>query len=135
MNKSELICGGILGLGFFWAIGLWCIPLAIVTSILWAMGGAGIWGTKAWRRIGVPIVVAISLVSIGVWIRLVSGVLTAIILSIGYGQRSTQPPDDGSLLGNFWLDRLGEKRGMIASRATIIIGIWAVWFIAHKISF
>jgi len=48
---------------------------------------------------------------------------------------SLQPPDPGSPLGNFWLDRLGEKWGKWASRATIIISIWIVWLIALRLSY
>ncbi len=134
MNRSELIVGAVLGFGFFWAIGWWCLPLAFITSVLWAMGGAGIWGTKAWRRFGVPTAILLShgLKTI-TFISGVAFVLSVVALSMGYGQRDQS--DAGSPLGNFWLDRLGEKWGMIASRATIIIGIWVVWFTAYKISF
>jgi hypothetical protein len=130
LNKEELVIGFILGLGFFWAIGWWCVPLALVTSLLWALGGYGLWGTKAWRRFGIPLVLMAIIRPFGIP-TIVASVFTAVLLSIGYGSRSTQPFDPGSPLGNFWLDRVNdEDLSKWLSRATIILAVWLIWYIA-----
>jgi len=86
LSKEELTIGAILGLGFFWAIGWWCLLLAIITSILWAMGGAGIWGTKAWRRVLIPIVIFIAIGHYNL-ACVIAGFSTWGLLSVGYGSR------------------------------------------------
>ena len=131
MNKEELGIGFVLGLGFNFLIGLWAIPLAVITGFLYERGGSGWLGTKAWRRFGVPVAIYLSN-GISPHIHtIISAVLSVIVLSLGYGQRDSSDP--GSPLGNFWLDRLGVFWGKWASRATIVCGIWAVWYIGGLI--
>ena len=133
-NWEEFAIGFILGLGFFWAIG-WCaVLLGLITGVAYRAGGAGWLGTKGWRRLGVPLAIALSLQRIGWWIG-GAFVLSVILLSLGYGTRSTQPPDEGSPLGNWWMDTLEQigvsaKVAKWASRATIIGAIWIVWVIS-----
>jgi len=138
LNREELAIGAVLGLGFFWAIGWWCVPLALVTSLLWALGGLGWLGTKAWRRFGVPTAIWMMLnllkqwSCVG-WLYLLAFVMSVVLLSVGYGTRSLQPPDAGSPLGNFWQDHLGindEDLSKWLSRSTIILAVWLIWYLA-----
>lgn len=129
INREELSIGAVLGLGFFWAIGPWCVLLAVITGLLWALGGAGWLGTKLWRRVGVPVAISVA-VSIPLWVELLLVIATFGILCIGYGSRDET--DEGSPLGNFWLNLfLNEEYAKIASRATIIGAIWLIWGIAY----
>lgn len=134
LNPEELGVGAVLGLGFFWVIGLWAIPLAIVTSLLWAIGGAGWLGTKAWRRFGVPLAILIANNSLSLSLRCaVLAGITYYFCQMGYGSRDVNDPV-GSPLGNWWLDRLGDRdRAKWASRASILMAVWVVWIIGRAI--
>lgn len=101
LNGNELLIGGIYGLCFIFLIGYWAIPVAISSSILWAIGGR--FGHK-YRVFGVPICSYGAVISVTHnWWAIVPGVLTGAILSIGYGIPDVIPPfDEGSALGRFW---------------------------------
>lgn len=99
LNKEELLIGGIYGLCFTAWYGFWVIPVAVGTSLFWAIGGR--YG-HAWRVFSVPIIAYgghfISSPSLSC---VVSGTLTGLVLSIGYG--IPDETDDGSALGRFWV--------------------------------
>ena len=106
MNKNELLVGFLLTFcltPFMGALGLIAI---IICPIFYALSGMNGWD-KYWRRIVMPCVWALAIFahchnwSIFLAIPCSFGALT-----IGYGIRCTQPPDDGSVLGNFFLDKV-----------------------------
>lgn len=104
------------------------MPLALVTSLLWSLGGYGLWGTKGWRRFGIPLVLMAIIHPFGI-ATIVASVFTAVLLSIGYGSRDET--DAGSPMGNWWLDRVNdEDLSKWLSRATIILAVWLIWYIA-----
>jgi ribose/xylose/arabinose/galactoside ABC-type transport system permease subunit len=100
LNKEELLIGAIFGLTFWFVLGWWVIPVAICTSLLWAIGGT--YGHSI-RVFGVPSIVCTAAYLLShKWLVLISYPFGALILSMGYGIPSTQPPDAGSTLGRFW---------------------------------
>lgn len=119
LNPEETRIGAFLGLLFVFKVGWWAILLSLACAYLWSAGGAkkedG--GNKAYRRIGCSLLPTITVFTIcqqgfvdgtGVlhlW-PLISFPLAWAVLSIGYGIKSTQPPDPGSWLGNFWLRKM-----------------------------
>ena len=135
-NWEEFTIGFILGLGFFLVIGCSAVLLGLVTGVLWRLGGMGLWGTKAWRRIGISVLLVGAVWSLPLLMRMGSSLVTLGLLKIGYGQRDVNDPI-GSPLGNWWLDTLnqigvGAKAAKWCARATIVIGVWVIWFIALR---
>lgn len=120
LNKEELLIGFLVGIIFWFKVSWWALPLALLTSFLWAYTG---WGaSKLYRRLGVPLlcggIVALVYHSL---IPLISVPLAFGVLSIGYGIPTTQPPDEGSLLGQvcFELSNKNERLAEIYCRTTI----------------
>jgi hypothetical protein len=113
---EDYILGALYGLGFIFLVGAWCIPILVLTSLLWGLGGK--YG-HAIRVFGIPIA------SYGiVWLlrshsilALVSGALTGAVFSLGYGIPTTQPPDEGSGLGRFFYN-LFNKNNFLANLFT-----------------
>lgn len=128
--KAELIVGAIVGASSAIKIGLWAIPTSVVTSLLWAMGGAT-GGNKLYRRLGVPTIIG---VVVGIvchsWTPLLSIPPAFGVLSIGYGIPTTQPVDEGSWLGRlcFKWSKQNEKLAEIYCR-TIIYTLLALAFL------
>lgn len=121
LSTSELITGASVGL-FFWPwLGVYSIGLSSACSLLWALGGSE---NKAYRRIGVPVVISIFLL-IG------TGKLTSLltipgafgVLSIGYGIPDFNDPK-GSFLGRFFYN-LSPRFANLLTRGTIftLLGI------------
>lgn len=117
LNKEELIIGGIFGglLAIF--IGPWAVLTALLCSFLWAWTGAG--NGAIWRKVGCPLVACGSIFLVHhhwqVWVGFIPMV---IVLSLGYGIPSTQPPDAGSPLGRFWY-KISPKYANVLTRGTI----------------
>ena len=136
-NWEEWFIGFILGLGFFPVLGLGSIVLGVVTGILFRMGGAGIWKTKAWRRVGIPLLL-VAIMPKSLLGSCGGGLASWGLLTLGYGTLTLNPDgsvqDPGSPLGNWWKDHLGERWGSVASRLTIIGAIWLVWGVAYGLS-
>lgn len=140
LSLEEMFIGHGIQFPFYFVIGWWVLPLALVSSMLWAYGGAE--GTsKAWRRIGVPAATAGFVVAFNptmVW-------MLAFIpagwgaLTVGYGMPSTQPPDEGSTLGRLMLKVLKNyKIAEFATRLTTYLLFWAafaaVWAVIARLS-
>lgn len=118
LNTEELILGAFYPLMFVlwlkWTV-LACIP---ITSFFWALSGSE-GQLKLWRRLGCPLVVGTGLFLMNHNIYMIFGVvLSFLVLSIGYGIPSTQPPDAGSILGRFWF-KISEKYANVLTRTTI----------------
>lgn len=130
LNQEELIIGAIVGLSFAVKVGWWAILLAVLTSPLWAMGGAEK-SSKLFRRLGVPLACS-GLVAIIYhnWVPLISLPLASLVLHMGYGIPSTQPVDEGSWLGRLcfkWANK-NEKLAELYCR-TIIYTLLTLAFI------
>ena len=113
LNVEELVIGAFIGLLFSPWLHLWVIPVSIATSLLWALGGAGFLGTKAWRRIGIPMLLSLILLFHYNWLYLVISFLIGFgILTIGYGTPTIAPGrhdnDEGSPLGRFAVKLTGS---------------------------
>lgn len=94
-------------------VGLWALPMAVVTSLLWAVGGAE-GGKKVVRRLGVPLTItSVCALFAHSWVPFISVPLAFGVLSIGYGIPSTQPPDEGSWLGQYCFE-LANKNECLA---------------------
>ena len=119
LNRNELITGAIFGISFVWILGVYALALAPIAALLWALGGSV---KKAYRRIGVPVAVAIFLsLVLSEWIRPALTIPGAFgILSIGYGIPSTQPPDAGSVLGRFFF-KLSPRWADVLTRGSIFV--------------
>ena len=126
LNREECLYGTGISLAFFWILGWWVVLIAPITAFLWALGGASGY-TAAWRRIGVSLVLGIvlSISSKNLWCLL--SILPAFgFLCLGYGIPSTQPPDDGSVLGRFFWKLTGGKEWLtnLLTRGLIMSGLF-----------
>jgi len=115
LNREEMLVGFVYG-SSTWPLISWIalIP-GIVCAFLWAVGGAG---KKAVRRVGVPIVMAISLSFTSLWLLLTVLPLWGVV-SIGYGM--PDPTDKGSILGRFYSKWLTEKAANWSTRFTVYV--------------
>lgn len=113
LNKEELLVGFIYG-SCVWPLISWiAVVPGIVCAFLWAIGGEG---PKAVRRIGVPIVMGISLAFTSLWLLFVMVPLWGIV-SIGYGMPDNN--DEGAALGRFYSKLLPCKAANWATRFTV----------------
>ena len=96
----DMLYGFLYGLVSCVVLGWLGVLVAIVTSLLWCMGGIGVLGYNLWRRIGCPLMLAGSFaLADHSLIPVVSGLMQYGAFCIGYGRPSTQPYDKGSWLG------------------------------------
>ena len=118
LNKEELIIGAVFGLTFAGVLGWWVLPVLIATSLLWALGGRYGHGIRVWA---VPaVVVGAAFLHSHEWTVFLSYPLGCLVLSIGYGIPSTQPPDEGSALGRFWF-KVNPESADFMTRLTIYL--------------
>jgi hypothetical protein len=131
-NWEEFTWGAILGLGFFVFIAWSCLWLSLCCGILWRLGGSGLWPGKVYRRIGIPVLLAV-VIPLPLLSRLIAGIATFGLTTIGYGHIDRND-DTGSPFGNWCWKMSGENEvvSLIMSRGLIICGIWAVWLIAWR---
>lgn len=105
LNNNEIAHGLVFGLCFTPMISLWSVPLAMITALLWSLSGAN-GHDKYWRRWVMPSVVCCAVVlTKGTFVPLISILLYASVLSLGYGLVTYDPnypdtiTDEGSWLG------------------------------------
>lgn len=94
--------------------------LPLIGSYLGALGGQGV---KQWRRIVLPIILAVvGALALQSWWGILLGTFGA-WASIGYGVPS--PTDDGSTLGRFWYNLLNRNHRLtdIFTRGTVGLGM------------
>jgi len=113
LNKEELLVGFIYGSSVWTLISWLAVIPGIVCAFLWAIGGAG---PKMFRRIGVPIVMGISLSPTSLWLLFTILPLWGVV-SIGYGMPDVT--DKGSFLGRFYSKLLPPKAANWATRFTV----------------
>lgn len=83
-------------------IGPWSVFLGLVGGFLWFSGGQGYLGTKAWRRLGVPLVICTPFFWHTPWYWvLASGLAQFGVQSVGYGVPDYNDPK-GSFLGRIF---------------------------------
>jgi len=119
LNKEEILVASILTmLAAHWLTWIITVPLC---AFLWALTGSeSKYNYKLWRRLGVPLVWALSLWT---WQALICVPIAFGFLSIGYGMPSTQPIDDGSWLGRNMLKLFRDyNTANIITRAIIYWG-------------
>jgi len=85
-QMEEFLIGFVLGLGFFLAVGWWCVLLGLITGVAYCLGGMGFLQTKLWRRLGCPLAILIAL-NHYTWITGLAVLASFGLLSIGYGRR------------------------------------------------
>lgn len=115
LNKEEVLVGFIYGSSVWPLIGWIAVIPGAVCALLWAVGGAG---PKMVRRIGVPIVMAVSLSFTSLWLLMIVLPLWGVV-SIGYGM--PDPTDEGSILGRFYSKWLSTKAANWSTRLTVYI--------------
>ncbi len=115
LNKEELLVGFIYGSSTWPLINWLAVFPGIICAFLWAIGGAG---PKLVRRLGVPIVLAISLSFTSLWLLFNILPLWGIV-SIGYGM--PDKTDSGSKLGRFYSKFLPKLAANWATRFTIFV--------------
>ena len=133
LNFKEIALGASFGLALSFLVGLRLgLFAAIGCAILWSVGGSG--KGRAFRFLGVP---AVALVAIGVFDRSnVAAVLAGLVLAQGYGIPSTQPKDEGSLLGRFFYNLAGthERRATLYTRGTLAALLAIAYLPVHGLS-
>lgn len=112
LDQKDFVAGVIYGLFSVFGAGFFGFVVAMVTGFLWAMGGAGVWGTNFWRRYLCPLVMGavFSIAGFNPHFCAVSAALQIVAMHIGYSMPSMQPPDRGSFLGRFY-DAVGDQVG------------------------
>lgn len=118
LSHVELAVGFLIQLPFYYIIGNWVFALALISSVLWALGGAE-GSNKAWRRFGVSISTALFL-----WFFYTQSLLivlclpfSILILSMGYGKESR--------LFKFFIERTQNHRfSDYATRMTTYLAYW-----------
>src|SRR3990167_2038446 len=133
LNKNELLVGFVFGLSFWCVLGAWAVPLALVTSLGWALTGAGY--SKLYRRFAVPALPCILVIILHqYYCVLLSYPLAVAMLHIGYGTptlvRGRDDYDEGSTLGQFWyrITSGSEWLTNVLTRATIYLGLFISYF-------
>lgn len=107
---------------------------ALPCSFLWALSGSG--SSKLFRRVGVPVIwsscLYITEQNVLVFILIP---IAALMLSLGYGIPSTQPPDSGSALGRFFWNLTGQNvlLSNIMTRGVIYIGLVTPFLVVRYI--
>ena len=118
LNKEELVVGFLIQLPFFWIIKLWCFPVAIISGILWAMGGSSD-GHKLFRRLGIPLVTIIALMAFkGLSFSMIPAFFADfMVISTGYGLNSW--------LWKFWNNITNDHlKSDFLTRMSIYIAHW-----------
>ena len=100
LNAEELTIGGVFGLCFWPLIHWLAFPVALCTSLCWAMTGAGM--SKLYRRLCVPSIAAVAVLLVTHNVKILLAIPMAFgVLSMGYG--IPDQTDKGSWLGREWL--------------------------------
>ncbi|MBI3981188.1 hypothetical protein HY345_04275 [Candidatus Microgenomates bacterium] len=126
LNREEILTGFIFGISFVHIIGWWCLPLAMISSFLWALSGSP-GQDKFWRRLGVPFCACLIVFFLKHnWIIWLSLPMAFTVLSIGYGiptiDKDGNLTDEGSWLGRFFWNKTGSSRtSNILTRAVIYL--------------
>ena len=121
LNREETILGTIVAYGITFWIGWIAIPMAFISGFCWSLSGAG--ESKLWRRLGVPAIIVVQIaLKTHFWWCLASIPVGWLVLCIGYGTPSLQPPDSGSALGRFYWKLTKENTFWtdVLTRGTII---------------
>jgi hypothetical protein len=96
---EDFLIGFIFAQVSYLVIGLWSVPIGVISGILWTLGGRGYMGTKAWRRYGVPLAICLPFAFTGHCIgALISLVAQYGVHCVGYGEIDVNDTE-GSWLG------------------------------------
>lgn len=119
---TDLILGSIVGLCTWPWNGPWAILVAAVCAGLWALGGKE---GHSWRVWPIPAVLCLPIALSSSWWAVLPYPWMALMLSLGYGLPSTQPPDEGGSLGRIWwaITDENETWATVGARGTVVIGI------------
>ena len=83
---EDFIFGFIVGQVTMFVIGPWSLLIGVLSGVCWVGGGQGWLGTKAWRRLGCPLLVCLPFALSGHLVgALISFPLQILSQSIGYG--------------------------------------------------
>lgn len=129
LNFEECVVGYLFAIPLVFVIGIWCAVVGVITAFLWALGGAGYLGTKAWRRLGVPAVISTVLALVySSFMPYLAFIPAWGALSIGYGTPDINDPI-GSKLGSFWISACAGSQlwATVCSRLTIFALFWSVF--------
>ena len=132
LNKEEIAVGSVVALAYMYFTGLLTIATVPLCALLWALGGAEK-SSKAWRRIGVPIVLCGAIAYKDMWLTPLLSILPLLfVLRMGYGV--PDGTDQGSALGRWWTTKLtGLKApfiGITVKQMTLID-----WYVRGTIGF
>jgi hypothetical protein len=128
---EDILLGCILGALTFPIIGLWSLVSVVACAYFWWKGGRK---GNSWQVYGctVSCYLPMFLVSQN-WMVLIPAIPTGVLLSMGYGIPSTQPPDKGSTLGRFFYKYFDEdeKKANFFTRGTIYAGLVICFIVAY----
>ena len=103
---EDYIIGALYGLGSIFLVGAWGIPVASLTSLLWALAGKYGHAIRMWL---IPLVVYGTVFALGAHIgAVISYFLTAATFSIGWGIPDVND-QKGSWLGNMFYDMFNKN--------------------------
>lgn len=87
LNPVEFAVGFLIQIPFYYFIGLWIIPVSLLSGFLWSIGGAA-GGLKFFRRLGVPLLSGFVLSLSQSWVALLGIPFAVLACSLGYGEKS-----------------------------------------------
>ena len=119
------------GIGLFFGLGWFSLITIPLCALLYAMGGDDDF-QSAWRDVGCSAVASICLVlATGNLLFIGAGIATFGLLTVGLGLPSTQPADDGSILGRFFWAVSGAKEWLanIYTHAFLYTATWLIYFV------
>lgn len=121
LEPEEYFIGACLQFPIYFVVGWWVIPIMLICSLFWRLGGvAG--GNKLFRRIGVPLVICLStFLVVRDW---------PIFLAIPFMVWLCPSYGEGSSLYKFYSKIADPVKADFLTRITTYVLYWASYFIA-----
>ena len=100
------------------------IAVVLISGILWWLGGRN-WSNKMFRRIGVPLILALYIAIKCDWrLFILYGSALGLTIPVGYGEPSSDDPDPS------WLGLIFQKGWKIRGIYGLIVALSSTWLFA-----